>query len=424
MAALTCDACNGSLTMTDDGQFAVCDFCGTKHTMERVRVKVQEIKGVVEVTKGEAEKERLLKNAETFIKLNDISKALEIYKSLTNDYPDDFNTWMGLAKCYFKELPSKYDKEELLALDISFISELIDVERKVTLLHPESKSTFSALWEEHQKKVDEYSESLIKRYQENGSFEDILTEHLIRSSDLVPKSHTKILNLLKSGAEDFTNALSSPILLERIKYVPKEYGIYGKVKFDVILHGVRRIEYFSSRDAVISCGYGEDEKTYYILFKKIYTIPELINEMCSPTLQEQESINGILLLNTYLNNIPSVHEWIVEYRKSIGIYRDTYGVRNTYNIRNIRIESNIDVSIETPFLYVIFDFTFSSYDTIAKYTIRKEEEQNSKICLYGSKKNIEDMKSFCKKNNLCTECGVKFKLFKKVCSNCGSYKDY
>ena len=63
MSALTCDICGGNLTMNESGEFAVCESCGMKHTKERVKVKVQEVKGVVEITKGEAEKERLSKNA-------------------------------------------------------------------------------------------------------------------------------------------------------------------------------------------------------------------------------------------------------------------------------------------------------------------------------------------------------------------------
>ena len=98
MAALICDICGGNLAMDPSGEYALCESCGMKHTKERVRTKVQEIQGVVEVTKGEAEKERLLKNAETFINLNEEKKALGIYTQLTNEYPDDYRGWLGIAK--------------------------------------------------------------------------------------------------------------------------------------------------------------------------------------------------------------------------------------------------------------------------------------------------------------------------------------
>ncbi|MEG1526452.1 MAG: hypothetical protein RSA96_02340 [Erysipelotrichaceae bacterium] len=48
MAALVCDICGGKLSMGTGG-IAVCDSCGLEHTKERMREKVQEIKGTVRV---------------------------------------------------------------------------------------------------------------------------------------------------------------------------------------------------------------------------------------------------------------------------------------------------------------------------------------------------------------------------------------
>ena len=45
--ALRCDVCNGSLTMQPGGQFAICDYCGTKYALPRLREKIQEIRGTV-----------------------------------------------------------------------------------------------------------------------------------------------------------------------------------------------------------------------------------------------------------------------------------------------------------------------------------------------------------------------------------------
>ena len=106
MSALVCDICGGNLAMDASGEFAICESCGMKHTKERVRTKVQEIQGVVEVTKGEAEKERLLKNAETFISLNEHNKANSIYRQITEDYPDDYRGWFCLAGMVRDELYS------------------------------------------------------------------------------------------------------------------------------------------------------------------------------------------------------------------------------------------------------------------------------------------------------------------------------
>lgn len=48
MAALVCDICGGKLIMGSGG-IAVCDSCGVEHSQDRMREKIQEIKGVVQV---------------------------------------------------------------------------------------------------------------------------------------------------------------------------------------------------------------------------------------------------------------------------------------------------------------------------------------------------------------------------------------
>lgn len=47
--ALRCDICNGALEMQAGGQFAVCEYCGTKYSLGRLRDKIQEIQGTVNV---------------------------------------------------------------------------------------------------------------------------------------------------------------------------------------------------------------------------------------------------------------------------------------------------------------------------------------------------------------------------------------
>ncbi len=49
MSALTCDICGGNLAMNESGEFAVCESCGMKHTKERVKVKVQEVRGTIQI---------------------------------------------------------------------------------------------------------------------------------------------------------------------------------------------------------------------------------------------------------------------------------------------------------------------------------------------------------------------------------------
>ena len=48
MAALVCDLCGGKLVMGAGG-IATCDSCGMEHGPDRMKEKIQEIKGVVSV---------------------------------------------------------------------------------------------------------------------------------------------------------------------------------------------------------------------------------------------------------------------------------------------------------------------------------------------------------------------------------------
>ena len=109
MEALKCDFCGGGLIIADSREFAKCEFCGTKYMASTLRAKIQEIKGTVKVegaietTTGNAEKERLLKNAETYIYLNDKNKAINIYNQIQKQFPDDYRGWWECFKLRITE---------------------------------------------------------------------------------------------------------------------------------------------------------------------------------------------------------------------------------------------------------------------------------------------------------------------------------
>lgn len=109
--ALKCDFCGGNLVIDDSREFAICEFCGTKYMASTLRTKIQEIsgsvkvEGAVETKLGNDEKERLLKNAETYINLGQTKKAETVYDELINMFPDDYRVWWGkfLLHPYKKE---------------------------------------------------------------------------------------------------------------------------------------------------------------------------------------------------------------------------------------------------------------------------------------------------------------------------------
>ena len=156
--ALKCDLCDGGLIIDDSREFAVCEFCGTKYMASTLRAKIQEIRGTVKVegavetTTGKTEKERLLKNTETFIRLGRIYKAHKIASNITTQFPDDYRGWFYLFQIsildilsggygefdshqqYYGSLPQSNDYALQSALELcdnqkmihSFINELIN----------------------------------------------------------------------------------------------------------------------------------------------------------------------------------------------------------------------------------------------------------------------------------------------------------
>ena len=46
MAALVCDICGGKPIM-DGGGIAVCDSCGMEYSPDRMKEKIQEVKGTI-----------------------------------------------------------------------------------------------------------------------------------------------------------------------------------------------------------------------------------------------------------------------------------------------------------------------------------------------------------------------------------------
>ena len=101
MKALICDLCNGPLTIEAGGEFAVCEYCGVKYSMERLRQKVQAVTGTVEVVTGSAELERLCENAETLLRLGEYKRALDVFTDLTKQFPGDWRGWWGIVRLPF-----------------------------------------------------------------------------------------------------------------------------------------------------------------------------------------------------------------------------------------------------------------------------------------------------------------------------------
>lgn len=93
MQAIKCELCGSNQLIKKDGYYQ-CEFCGTKYTLEEAKKLI--VSGTVEVVTGNAEKERLLKNAETFLKVSNIRKAIETFSQVTENYPNAPEGYQGI----------------------------------------------------------------------------------------------------------------------------------------------------------------------------------------------------------------------------------------------------------------------------------------------------------------------------------------
>jgi DNA-directed RNA polymerase subunit RPC12/RpoP len=94
LVQVKCPSCGGDIQLDDSREFGFCVYCGAKVMYKEA---VQKIEGSVTV-EGIAGLEKLLANAETFRKLGNQSKEIEVLTRVTEDYPEDWRGWWRLAQ--------------------------------------------------------------------------------------------------------------------------------------------------------------------------------------------------------------------------------------------------------------------------------------------------------------------------------------
>lgn len=162
-----CTNCGGTLTVDASKEAAICDFCGSPYIVEKAIQNynyyvTQNIKADnINVTaKGEAEKERLLHNAETYTSFKDYDKALDIYKQITEDYPDDYRGWYGLVQIETENFELFYGTK-MFNLLCSYM------DRALMTTPPDQKTAMQEKWEQYQQNYVSFKESKSNTVVEN-----------------------------------------------------------------------------------------------------------------------------------------------------------------------------------------------------------------------------------------------------------------
>lgn len=106
MKKLQCELCGSVDIIKISPDTFQCNHCGCKYTAEQARMLIS---GTVEVTKGNAELTRQLKNAEAQHKLNNYIEAIKTYDMLTKDYPSEHIVWKKYLGFYYTEILKRKD---------------------------------------------------------------------------------------------------------------------------------------------------------------------------------------------------------------------------------------------------------------------------------------------------------------------------
>ena len=322
MSALTCDICGGNLTMNESGEFAICESCGMKHDKRRVQAKVQEITGIVEVTKGEAEKERLIKNAETFINLGKIDEAEKIYAQLVKEFPNEWIGWAGNAYIQLLHFPCSFCRSDIdeFMQNIPNIpeKELFWVKNPYDRAFYEFVKNFTGDYKYSYKQFKYYSDiasklafSDFERYIEEkwkshdnahnifiANIENKINEGtpcfneikiFFSENAFIPSKLRKIISQLGKNAAE-VNA----VLIKNINKCDNIYSL-GKTDFKFDSDGTKKIEkiaFLSSAEAVLlghfwQGEYGDSSSGIILTFQNKFSVEKLIDILLKPTTEEQ-----------------------------------------------------------------------------------------------------------------------------------------
>lgn len=200
-------------------------------------------KGEAENADASGDVERLLKNAETFQRLNDFEKAVKLYENLTNDHPEDYRAWWELAKMYSENFQNCYS---CTPEEYSKIKKLM--QNSIVLSSGKPKDKFQKELEIYEKNYEVFNHSfdltqITQEQKENGirfllrkGFESLEKGRFEESSEIFEKC----LRIDENVCESYwglllvkRNCFTEKMLIEQLKCIDgEEYYIKACEKAD------------------------------------------------------------------------------------------------------------------------------------------------------------------------------------------------
>lgn len=224
MAALVCDLCGGKLVMGSGG-IAICDSCGMEHSADRMKEKVQEIKGTVRVDNSHMV-DNWMKMGTSAAQAGNNKEAYEYFTKVIEVDPNNWRAifekgkagaWQStLGNLRISELYQgikmaletieglNLSEEELISIKNEFAVALFNINNAITDLMDQNLSNlddkyFDSHWDQMWETRQRYITNVTQ-------LEDALTLIVDFTDDL---SKSNVIEFKKRMCSDLRNACSS-----------------------------------------------------------------------------------------------------------------------------------------------------------------------------------------------------------------------
>lgn len=181
LVAAKCTQCGTNLKIDNTLEAAVCPHCKTPFITEKAinnyntyNQSNYNIQHANLQINDEKSIENRLKNAEIFLTTHkDYTKALGLFKEISEDAPDDYRTWWGIVRAGTKEFSDSRVENRYGVLHIPYA----DFYDKALRVAPEDvKGRLTKTWQEYSKPIIEMIEKAHELADLNKELEDLKNE--------------------------------------------------------------------------------------------------------------------------------------------------------------------------------------------------------------------------------------------------------
>ena len=449
MKAIKCELCGSNELVKQDDYF-VCQFCGTKHEKRYNSDTIQ-------IMFGDAEKDRLLKNAVAFQKLGNNEQSCRVYDRIISEYPEAIEAYIGKCRVLIETLNIIYSKSDYekyvnsnnvafynFSLDISLSTykSILNIENAVRILTGNDATQIKHLWENYEKEHSCFVINYIKDVK-NGVV--VFEKDYLSCYPFFPSFFEQIFDLANQNAQLLKKEMCKKgISIADLNALLKDKIEYKKVDVDgfIVPEEVVDIKYFTPRALILDvvgqyCNDTPKKFDYVIRYlNNNDSIEKATNEIISLCNKGVESIStqkiDFVSLEKKCTEILSLLQGFGDsfaLLKEMGTFFESSYYSN-YDYAFVKYE-RVDIYEH----YVEFVISMERRATLSKQSAydkhfypdknKPHYEQHNKRVV---KSKIDDILHFLrnrKSTTCCQYCGGDFRgILKKTCKKCFKEKDY